>query len=73
MFAALLPLVAQIAMMLLNLYVKNKELKEQDKKIFIQVAETLRRLGAVNVKSRYEAESQIDKIDQAWKDREAKK
>lgn len=73
MFVALLPLLAKIGLLLIEAFLKNKDLTSENKKIFIQVAETLRRLGATNVKSRYEAENQIDKIDQAWKNKETKK
>lgn len=71
--AVLLPLIAQVGMWLINYFISRKIVSDESKKIFIQVAEELRVLGAVNVKSRFEAEVQLDSNDKEWTNREAKK
>jgi hypothetical protein len=64
--APFLPLIAKLGLFFIEYFLTNKVVGEESKKVFIKMAEELRKLGAKNAKSRYETESQIDEINQEW-------
>lgn len=70
MLLTLTPLIAKLGMMLLEYFASQKVLSDESKVIFIKMAEELRKMGAINIKSRYEAERQIDSNDAEWTKRE---
>jgi hypothetical protein len=63
---ALIPVIIKIIFMILEFLAQKKIVSEESKRIFINMAEELRKLGIANVKSRYEAEAQLDANDKAW-------
>lgn len=65
-FAMLIPIIIKIIFMILEFLAQKKIVSEESKRIFINMAEELRKLGIANVKSRYEAEAQLDANDKAW-------
>ena len=66
------PIIAQIGMHLLNWFLKRKLIREEDKRIFNEMAEILRRYGVKRAKSVFETEDQIRQIEEAWKKEETK-
>lgn len=71
MNVALIPVVVKILFMVIEYFASRKIVDQQSKKVFIQMAEELRKIGIANVKSRYEAEDQIQAGDDEWTSREA--
>lgn len=50
-------------------FMQLRGLKKEDMKILTDLAQGLRRQGIANVKSRYEAEEQIEEIEELWENR----
>jgi hypothetical protein len=68
-----LPILAQFAFWVLEYFVSQHNNDQESQVLFINMAEQLRKIGITNVKSRYEAESQLDENDKAWNEKENKK
>ena len=68
-----LPLIAKLGLFLLEQFLTNKAVDEESKRVFIRMAEELRKLGVKYAITTFESEAQIAKIDEAWKKEEEKK
>lgn len=64
-----LPLIAKLGYSALEWAIHKKGVDAETKKWLINTAEQLRKKGLADVKSRYEAESQIDEIKAEWEKR----
>lgn len=67
-----IPAIVQVIFMILEFLTQKKVVSEESKRIFINMAEELRKMGIKDVRSRYEAEKQLDSNDQAWTEIENK-
>jgi len=65
-----MPWILQVAFWLLENFIGNNAQDTESRRIFLQLAKILREKGIRNVKSRFEAESQIDEANQEWDQRE---
>lgn len=70
---AFAPIVAKLGMFLLDNYINKKGADAEGKALAGSLAEYLRSKGLTEVKSRWEAESQIDAGNAAWEAREKAK
>jgi hypothetical protein len=67
---ALLPVLAQFLFWLLEKIVGQFTQDEESRRIFLELAQVMRKAGIEGVRSRFEAESQIDLINAEWDRRE---
>jgi hypothetical protein len=66
---AAIPALIKIAFLVLEYLAHRKGVTDESKRIFIKLAEDLRRLGLADVRSRYEAEEQLKSNDAEWEKR----
>jgi hypothetical protein len=71
-FALLAPLIIKGLFMLIEFLAKKNIVSDESKRVFIQMAEELRKIGIANVRSRYEAELQIEAGSSVWDKEESK-
>lgn len=67
-----LPLLIQLAFWFMERFVAANSQDAESRRIFLELANLLRQKGIRNVKSRFEAESQVQAGESVWNDRESK-
>lgn len=67
------PVVIRLALSVIEYFAERKNISKEERRVFVRLAEILRKQGLENVRSRFEAEDQIKEGNKMWDERGKKK